>query len=88
VALSDVAGWQVVEPVEEPSATTTLIPPDGVDPQTVRARLIAEHRIVTTYVGVERAPREMTVPALRVSPHVDVTADDLEVFVAALTAVS
>lgn len=88
VALSDVAGWQVVEPVEEPSAITTLIPPDGVDPQTVRARLIAEHRIVTTYAGVARAPREMSVPVLRVSPHIDVTADDLEVFVAALAAVS
>lgn len=88
VALSDVAGWQVVEPIEEPSAITTLIPPDGVDPQTVRARLIAEHRIVTTYAGVERAPGEMTGPALRVSPHVDVTTDDLDVFAAALTAVS
>jgi hercynylcysteine S-oxide lyase len=88
VALSDISGWQVVEPVEEPSAITTLVPPDGVDPQTVRAQLIAEHRIVTTYAGVPRAPGEMSGPVLRVSPHVDVTTEDLETFVAALTAVS
>ena len=30
-AMGDVAGWRVVEPVEEPSAITTLIPPEGVD---------------------------------------------------------
>ena len=54
----------------------------------MRARLIAEHRIVTTYAGVERAPREMTGPALRLSPHVDVTADDLDAFAAALATVT
>jgi pyridoxal 5-phosphate dependent beta-lyase len=87
-ALAGVAGWQVVEPIDERSAITTLTPPDGVDPQAVRARLIAEHRIVTTYAGTERAPREMTRPALRLSPHVDVSADDLETFATALVAVS
>ncbi len=50
-ALADVPGWRVVEPVDEPSAITTLEPPDGVDPLEVRAWLIAEHRIVTTYAG-------------------------------------
>jgi hercynylcysteine S-oxide lyase len=87
-ALAGVAGWQVVEPTDEPSAITTLTSPDGVDPQTVRARLIAEHRIVTTYAGTERAPLEMTRPALRLSPHVDASADDVETFVAALHAVT
>ncbi len=87
-ALAAVPGWRVVEPVDEPSATTTLVPPDGIDPQHVRARLIAEHRIVTTHVSIERAPREVTRPALRVSPHVDVTAEDLETFAAALVAAS
>jgi pyridoxal 5-phosphate dependent beta-lyase len=87
-ALAGVAGWQVVEPTDEPSAITTLTPPDGVDPQVVRARLIAEHRIVTTYAGTERAPLEMTRPALRLSPHVDASADDIEAFAAALVAVS
>jgi pyridoxal 5-phosphate dependent beta-lyase len=86
--LADLPGWRVVEPLDEPSAITTLTPPDGVDPQDVRARLILEHRIVTTHAGVERAPREMVGPALRLSPHVDVTDEDLEAFVVALRAVT
>mgnify|MGYP005819777461 CR=1 FL=1 len=87
-ALAGVTGWQVLEDVEEPSAITTLRPPDGVDPAQVRARLIAEHAVVTTYVGVARAPREMTRPALRVSPHVDVTDADLDALTKALAAVT
>ena len=87
-ALAEVPGWRVVESVDEPSAITTLVPPDGVDPRDVRARLIAEHRIVTTAVGVERAPREMVAPALRVAPNVDLTAEDVGAAVAALSAVT
>lgn len=87
-ALAALTDWQVREAADEPSAITTVLPPDGVDPLQVRARLIAEHAIVTTYVGVERAPGEMVRPALRVSPHVDVTDDDLEALTAALAAVS
>jgi hercynylcysteine S-oxide lyase len=82
--LDGVAGWRVVEPVDEPTAITTLVPPDGVDPQAVRTRLIDEHRIVTTVAEVARAPFELTAPVLRVSPHVDVTATDLERLVDAL----
>jgi len=85
-ALAQVPGWSVIEPVDEPSAITTLRAPDGVDPMAVRARLITEQAIVTTYLGVERAPREMTQPALRVSPHVDVTDTDLETLADALAA--
>jgi pyridoxal 5-phosphate dependent beta-lyase len=47
--------------------------------------LIAERRIVTTSAGIERAPRELTMPVLRISPHVDTTTDDLTTFAAALT---
>jgi len=83
--LAEVPGWRVVEPVDEPSAITTLAPLDGADPQRVRGWLIAERRIVTTAVVVERAPLELTAPVLRISPHVDTTADDLVVFAAALT---
>ncbi|MBX7448445.1 ergothioneine biosynthesis PLP-dependent enzyme EgtE [Mycolicibacterium sp. 3033] len=86
--LADVAGWQVRENVDEPSAITTLTPPDGVDAAAVRAELIVEHGVVTTFVGVERAPNEMTRPALRVSPHVDVTDDDLALLASALAAVT
>ena len=86
--LADLPGWRVVEPVDEPTAITTLAPTDGADPATVRARLIAEHNIVTTAAGIERAPLEMQTPVLRVSPHVDNTAEDVETFAAALTAVT
>ncbi|MGY1824222.1 ergothioneine biosynthesis PLP-dependent enzyme EgtE [Geodermatophilus sp. SYSU D00079] len=82
--LEGVAGWRVVEPLEEPTATTTLRPPEGVDVVTTRARLLTEHGIVTTAIGPERAPGEMTGPVLRISPHLDATVDDLEALAAAL----
>jgi pyridoxal 5-phosphate dependent beta-lyase len=85
-ALADVPGWAVVEEVEEPSAITTLAPVDGADPHAVRAWLLAERRILTTYAGVERAPLELTAPVLRISPHVDSTAADLDTFAEALIA--
>lgn len=83
-ALDGVAGWTVVEPADEPTATTTLRPPDGVDVVATRARLLTEHGIVLSALGPERAPGEMTGPVLRVSPHLDVTLDDLEALAAAL----
>ena len=82
--LADIDGWVVVEDVEEPSAITTLAPIDGTDPEDVRAWLLAERRILTTYAGIQRAPRELTVPVLRISPHVDTSAQDLETFAEAL----
>ncbi len=84
--LADVPGWVVVEAVDEPSAITTLAPVDGADPQAVRDWLLAERRILTTYVSVERAPLELSGPRLRISPHVDTTAEDLETFAEALIA--
>ncbi|MCV7377894.1 ergothioneine biosynthesis PLP-dependent enzyme EgtE [Mycobacterium alsense] len=84
--LADVPGWAVVEEAAEPSAITTLAPVDGADPQAVRDWLLAERRIVTTFVGLPRAPLELTAPLLRISPHVDTTADDLETFAEALIA--
>ncbi|OCB40766.1 ergothioneine biosynthesis PLP-dependent enzyme EgtE [Mycobacterium malmoense] len=85
-ALADVAGWAVVEEVDEPSAITTLAPVDGADPQAVRSWLLAERAILTTFVGVQRAPLELAGPVLRISPHVDTTADDVETFAEALIA--
>lgn len=82
--LAEVRGWRVVEPVDEHSAITTLAPLDGADPVKVRAWLIAERRILTTAATVERAPLELTGPVLRISPHVDTTADDLTTFAEAL----
>ncbi|MGV0801632.1 ergothioneine biosynthesis PLP-dependent enzyme EgtE, partial [Mycolicibacterium elephantis] len=85
-ALSDIPGWRVVEPLDEPTAITTLVPTDGADPQKVRAWLVAERGVVTTYAEVQRAPFELTVPVLRASPHVDTTREDLAQFAEALTA--
>lgn len=82
--LDGVSGWSVVEPTDEPTATTTLRPPEGVDVVATRARLLAEHGIVLSALGRERAPGEMTGPVLRVSPHVDVTLEDLEALAEAL----
>jgi pyridoxal 5-phosphate dependent beta-lyase len=48
--------------------------------------LIAEHRIVTTACDARRAPRELIRPVLRLSPHVDVTADELNYTATALAA--
>ncbi|MCV6972962.1 ergothioneine biosynthesis PLP-dependent enzyme EgtE [Mycobacterium bourgelatii] len=84
--LADVPGWSVVEEVEEPSAITTLVPVGGADPQAVRAWLLAERQIVTTYAGPQRAPLELDAPVLRISPHVDSTAEDLGIFAEALAA--
>ena len=84
--LADVPGWALIEEAEEPSAITTLAPVDGADPEAVRAWLLAERRILTTYAGTQRAPLELTAPVLRISPHLDATADDLESFAEALIA--
>jgi pyridoxal 5-phosphate dependent beta-lyase len=82
--LSDLPGWRVVEPVDSPTAITTLAPIGDIDVTGVRAGLIAEHAIVTTAAGPDRAPFELSGPVLRVSPHVDVTEEDLTTFVRAL----
>ena len=74
----------MVEPLDEPTAITTLEPIGGADPQRIRAWLIAERGIVTTYAEMQRAPFEMRTPVLRASPHVDSTAEDLEQFAEAL----
>lgn len=83
--LAEVPGWRVVEPVDEPTAITTIESVDGLDPHRVRSWLIAERGVVTTAIGIERAPLELSTPALRISPHVDVAPEHLEVLAAALS---
>ncbi len=83
--LAGAGGWSVVEPVDTPTAITTLRPPAGVDVVAVRTRLIAEHGIVTTALLAHRALADAErLPALRVSPHVDATVEQLEQLAAAL----
>lgn len=82
--LDGVGGWRVIEPDDEPTAITTLHPPDGADIVATRSALLTEHGIVVSAIGPERAPGEMTGPVLRVSPHLDVAVQDLEALAAAL----
>ncbi|MCZ2803502.1 ergothioneine biosynthesis PLP-dependent enzyme EgtE [Modestobacter sp. VKM Ac-2983] len=78
------AGWQVAEPLDEPTALTTLRPPPDVDVRQVVTRLRTEHGVLTTEAGRERAPGELTGPVLRVSPHLDATVDQLDLLATAL----
>jgi pyridoxal 5-phosphate dependent beta-lyase len=77
-------GWSAVEPLDAPTAITTLRPPDGVDVRQTADRLQRDHGVLVTPVGRERARQELTGPVLRVSPHVDATLDDLDALAAAL----
>ncbi|MFQ1003094.1 ergothioneine biosynthesis PLP-dependent enzyme EgtE [Modestobacter sp. SSW1-42] len=77
-------GWRVVEPLDEPTAITTLVAPDGVDAREVSARLRTGHGVLTAAPGRERAPRELAGPVLRVSPHLDATLDQLDALAAVL----
>jgi pyridoxal 5-phosphate dependent beta-lyase len=85
-ALADVPGWEVVGEADAPSAITALRPTAGQEVAAVRSLLIEQHQIVTTASRVTRAPREMTGPYLRVSPHVDCTPEDIAQLAAALPA--
>ena len=76
-ALAGLTGWAVAGPADAGSAITALRATNGQDIKAVRARLLDEHAILTTAGAVSRAPREMTEPLLRISPHVDCTAEDL-----------
>jgi hercynylcysteine S-oxide lyase len=84
--MADLPGWSVVGPPDTGSAITALRPADSQDVTVVRARLLAEHGIVSTAGSVARAPRDMTEPLLRISPHVDCTPGDLARLRAALQA--
>jgi hercynylcysteine S-oxide lyase len=77
LALLDLPGWSVVGPANAGSAIAALRATNGQDIPATRARLLDAHRIVTTAGAIARAPREMTQPLLRISPHVDCTPDDL-----------
>jgi pyridoxal 5-phosphate dependent beta-lyase len=69
------AGWQVVEPPDEPSGITTLLAPGGVDLAAVRDALL-ERGLVVSVVPASRAA-ELDGPVLRVSTAAWVRPDDL-----------
>jgi hercynylcysteine S-oxide lyase len=77
-ALACLPGWKVADAVDAPTAIVALRAANGQDVADTRARLLAEHGIVITAGSVLRAPRDMTEPLLRISPHVDCTPADLD----------
>jgi pyridoxal 5-phosphate dependent beta-lyase len=83
-ALAAAPGWEVVGDIAAPSAITALRPLAGQDPAEVRRYLLEEHQIVTSALPPLRAPRDMSEPYLRISPHVNATHDDLKKLAAAL----
>jgi pyridoxal 5-phosphate dependent beta-lyase len=76
-ALAGLPGWAVADTADAASAIVALRAANGQDIAGTRARLLSEYGIVTTAGSVFRAPRDMTEPLLRISPHVDCTAEDL-----------
>ncbi len=88
-ALADVPGWAVVPaavPDDTGCSTTVIRALDSRDVAATRDRLLAEHGVVTSVCITARAPREMTEPYLRISPHVDCTVNDLALLRKALLA--
>ncbi len=81
VLLEGAGGWQVVEPVEEPTAISTLMHADA-DPFAVRA-LLLEQGFVVSAVPVSRAD-DLVQPLLRVSTAAWVTPGQVEALAAAL----
>jgi pyridoxal 5-phosphate dependent beta-lyase len=84
-AVQALDGWEVARPEAPSGAITGLRATAGQDVVRTRERLLHEHGILTTVCLPWRAPLEMSPargvaaePLLRVSPHVDLTADDLE----------
>jgi len=88
-ALADLPGWEVVpgpEGVGGASAVTALRPTAGQKVDAVRSFLLSEHQIVTTAAVRARAPQEMKEHYLRISPHVDITEEELALLRKALPA--
>lgn len=81
VLLEGAGGWQVIEPVDEPTAITTLRH-RSADAVATRAALIADGFVVSA-VPTTRAD-DVDAPVLRVSTAAWVSPGDLEVLAAAL----
>ncbi|GAA2060013.1 aminotransferase class V-fold PLP-dependent enzyme [Williamsia deligens] len=72
--LDGVGSWEVVEPVDEPSAITTLAPPPGWQDSDVAAarEALRSRGILVTCGDAWRAPLAGERSVLRISPHLDV----------------
>ncbi len=89
-AIASLDGWEVVRPDAPAGATTAIVPTAGQDVVRAGARLLEEHDILTSVCLPWRAPMEALAgapqqPMLRLSPHVDLTTEDLERLARALS---
>ena len=78
--LDGIGSWQVLEPVDEPSAIVTLAPPPGfqsADVHQARDKLF-ELGLLVTAADSWRAPLAGDTSVLRISPHLDVTREQLD----------
>ena len=78
--LTGIASWEVLEPVDEPSALVTLMPPPGWQPNDVAAaqRRLRELGLLVTCADSWRAPLSGESSLLRVSGHLDLRRSDLD----------
>ncbi len=80
-SVTTVPGWEVAHPNAPAGAITALVATSGQDVAAAHRRLLDEHGVVTTVGLPWRAPLESgpgSPPLLRISPHVDLTTEDLE----------
>ncbi|UQE75055.1 aminotransferase class V-fold PLP-dependent enzyme [Gordonia sp. PP30] len=84
--LNGIGSWEVLEPVDEPSALVTLAPPPGWQPSDVLTakRALQETGILVTCADSWRAPLANDQSVLRVSPHLDVRRSQLDALAAAI----
>ncbi|TDD11192.1 aminotransferase class V-fold PLP-dependent enzyme [Nonomuraea deserti] len=83
--LHGAGGWQVAEPLDEPSAIVTLRPPAGDSVEAARARAAAAGLLVGA-APVARAPLDLREPVLRVSPAPGTEAETLHTLARVLSA--
>ena len=83
-AIASLHGWEVVRPDAPAGAITSIVATAGQDVVRAQARLLEDHAVLATVALPWRAPLEVPagggpqVPMLRLSPHVDLTAEDLD----------
>ena len=77
-ALADLPAWRLRDPVDAPGATVALAPRSPELDVPAAAAELLERGILGTASSPERAPHEMTGYLLRLSPHLDITTDDIE----------
>ncbi|TYB61929.1 aminotransferase class V-fold PLP-dependent enzyme [Nonomuraea sp. PA05] len=75
--LDGAGGWRVAEPLDEPSALVTLVPPPGDTAERAAARA-ARASLLVGVVPTARAPLHLREPVLRVSPPPGTPPDTLE----------